>query len=108
MDDSSTLSNALLSQPICTALQIALVDLLASWEICPDGVTGHSSGEIAAAYAAGMLIMQDAIAIAYFRGVCASSLSTKGRRGSMMVVGMSARDAGPYLAALRTGRATVA
>ncbi len=108
MDDNSTLGHALFSQPICTALQIALVDLLASWGIYPDGVAGHSSGEIAAAYAAGMLSMQDAIAIAYFRGVCASSLSTKGRRGSMMAVGISASDVGPYLAALRTGRANVA
>lgn len=108
LDDHSTLGHALLSQTLCTALQIALVDLLASWGIYPDGVAGHSSGEIAAAYAAGMLGMQDAIAIAYFRGVCASSLSTKGRRGSMMAVGMSVRDIDPYLAALRTGRANVA
>ncbi|BCS28120.1 acyltransferase domain-containing protein [Aspergillus puulaauensis] len=108
LDDHSTLGHVLLSQTLCTALQIALVDLLASWGIYPDGVAGHSSGEIAAAYAAGMLSMQDAIAIAYFRGVCASSLSTKGRRGSMMAVGMSVRDIDPYLAALRTGRANVA
>lgn len=37
------------SQPLCTALQIALVDLLKSFNIIPGAVVGHSSGEIAAA-----------------------------------------------------------
>lgn len=34
------------SQSICCALQIALVDLLASWGIHPKATIGHSSGEI--------------------------------------------------------------
>ena len=38
------------SQPICTAIQIALVELLESFGIVPKAVVGHSSGEIAAAY----------------------------------------------------------
>jgi malonyl CoA-acyl carrier protein transacylase len=38
------------SQPLATAVQIALVDLLASFGITPEVVIGHSSGEIAAAY----------------------------------------------------------
>lgn len=33
------------SQPITCALQIALVDLLASWSVVPNAVVGHSSGE---------------------------------------------------------------
>jgi acyl transferase domain-containing protein len=37
------------SQPLCTALQIALVELLRSFDIEPFAVVGHSSGEIAAA-----------------------------------------------------------
>ena len=37
------------SQPICTAIQIALVDLLESFGLRPSVVFGHSSGEIAAA-----------------------------------------------------------
>jgi acyl transferase domain-containing protein len=39
-----------LSQPLCTAIQIALIDLLSSFGITADKVVGHSSGEIAAAY----------------------------------------------------------
>lgn len=34
------------SQPICTALQLALVDLLSAWGIHPRVTVGHSSGEI--------------------------------------------------------------
>lgn len=37
------------SQPLCTSLQIALVNLLESFGVVPDSVVGHSSGEIAAA-----------------------------------------------------------
>lgn len=38
-----------LSQPVCTAIQVALVNLLHSFSIFPSVVVGHSSGEIAAA-----------------------------------------------------------
>ena len=34
------------SQPLCTALQLALVDLLKAWDVLPKSVVGHSSGEI--------------------------------------------------------------
>lgn len=34
------------SQPLCTALQLALVDLLRTWGVRPKAVVGHSSGEI--------------------------------------------------------------
>lgn len=37
------------SPPLCTPSQLALVDLLRSFNIIPRAVLGHSSGEIAAA-----------------------------------------------------------
>ena len=46
---ASNIDDPSFSQPICTALQIALVDLLRSFGIRPTVVVGHSSGEIAAA-----------------------------------------------------------
>lgn len=45
----SNVNDAEYSQPLCTILQIALVDLLDSFGILPCKVVGHSSGEIAAA-----------------------------------------------------------
>ena len=56
------------SQPLCTAIQIALVDTLAALGIQPDAVIGHSSGEIAGAYAAGALTAEEAILSALHRG----------------------------------------
>ncbi|CAG8889072.1 unnamed protein product [Penicillium nalgiovense] len=94
----SDLNHPSLSQTVCTALQIALVDLLKSWSIHPDSVTGHSSGEIAAAYATGALSMYDAMTVAYYRGVVASQLlHDQPKRGAMMAVGMSAEEVQPYL-----------
>ncbi|KAK8074288.1 hypothetical protein PG994_005187 [Apiospora phragmitis] len=43
----SRIDDAELSQPVCTAIQPALVALLQSWGISPAAVVGHSSGEIA-------------------------------------------------------------
>ena len=62
LDNSkSRLGRAEIAQPATTALQIALVDLLKSLNVLPFGVVGHSSGEIAAAYAAGALSHEAAI-----------------------------------------------
>lgn len=96
--EKSDLNHPSFSQTVCTALQIALVDLLKSWGIHPDSVTGHSSGEIAAAYATGALSMNDAMSVAHYRGVVASQLLHEQlNRGAMMAVGMSAEEVKPYL-----------
>ncbi|KGO62596.1 Acyl transferase/acyl hydrolase/lysophospholipase [Penicillium expansum] len=84
-----------IAHPLCTVLQIALVDLLASWEIFPKRVTGHSSGEIAAAYCSGKLSREGAWKVAYFRGyVSSKQLSAN---GAMMAVGLGASQLQPYL-----------
>ena len=56
------------SQPLVTALQICLLAVLEKWGVRPSSVVGHSSGEIAAAYAAGLLDRAAAIKAAFFRG----------------------------------------
>ena len=93
-DDKNIIGKAEYSQPICTALQIALVNLLATWSITPSAVVGHSSGEIAASYATGALTMREAIVTAYYRGyVCKSSQ----RVGGMAAVGMGKQEVSTYL-----------
>lgn len=47
--ETSKVNGPAYSQPLCTILQIALVDLLHSFGAKPSAVVGHSSGEIAAA-----------------------------------------------------------
>lgn len=90
----SRLSEAAISQPICTAVQIILVQLYRAAEAPLDTVVGHSSGEIAAAYAAGYLTARDAMYVAYYRGLyCRLSSSPNGPiQGAMLAVGTSPED----------------
>lgn len=73
------------SQPVCTAVQIALTDLLHWWGILPQVVVGHSSGEIGAAYAAGHLTSRQAIIAAFCRGLAVSRCQSV---GGMVVIGL--------------------
>ena len=84
-----------ISQPACTAIQIALVDLFASWDILPVAVAGHSSGEIAAAYAAKALPIGICMSIAYHRGMCVVNLSRQFSylNGSMLALGVHEAEA---------------
>ncbi|GAP85182.1 putative acyl transferase acyl hydrolase lysophospholipase [Rosellinia necatrix] len=91
---SSRINESQLAQPLCTAVQIVLVDLLHAAKVKLTAVVGHSSGEIAAAYATGYLPRRDALYVAYFRGVHTSaSRGPKGEPGAMMVVETTAADA---------------
>jgi len=86
------------SQPLCTAVQVALVDLLKSFEILPTAVVGHSSGEIAAAYSTGAISAKSAWKISYYRGVCAADILTStDLKGAMIAVGLSSDELSPYL-----------
>ncbi|KXS94985.1 hypothetical protein AC578_9486, partial [Pseudocercospora eumusae] len=90
----SRLSEAELAQPLCTAIQIALVDTLAAAGISFRGVVGHSSGEIAATYAAGLLSAEDAMRVAFYRGLHAHlARGERGQSGAMLAVGLGIDDA---------------
>ncbi|KAL3253036.1 hypothetical protein ABHI18_009756 [Aspergillus niger] len=83
-----------IAQPLCTAVQISLVNLLRTWGITPDNVIGHSSGEFAAAYAANAMSMDTAIILAYTRGKVAQMAP----EGGMLAVGVGRDEVGQYLA----------
>ncbi|KAL7945270.1 hypothetical protein V8C42DRAFT_357727 [Trichoderma barbatum] len=92
--ETSRVSEAAISQPLCTALQVGLVDVLRAAGISFSAVVGHSSGEIGAAYAAGYFSATDAIRIAYYRGIHSRlAQGPGGKRGKMMAVGMSLNEA---------------
>ncbi|KAK2877267.1 Type I Iterative PKS [Arthroderma sp. PD_2] len=93
--ETSQIGDVAFSQPICTAIQIALVDLLREWGVNPVATIGHSSGELAAAYAARLISAEDAIIAAYLRGVHATLTQEP---GTMMAVAMGAADAESLLA----------
>ncbi|KUI56159.1 Lovastatin diketide synthase LovF [Cytospora mali] len=91
---SSRIDDPEFCQPICTALQVALVDLLTSWNVFPHAVTGHSSGEVAAAYATGALSREAAWKVAYYRGKLSSKLIRSGTlpKTGMAAVGLDMRE----------------
>ncbi|KAI0403612.1 polyketide synthase [Xylaria palmicola] len=90
----SRVNEAEFSQPLCTAIQVALVQMLRSWGITPTVTCGHSSGEIGAAFAAGYITASEAIVLAYYRGKVVRDINTN---GAMMAVGLGAEAVTPYL-----------
>ncbi|MCJ1402141.1 hypothetical protein MMC11_005360 [Xylographa trunciseda] len=108
--NSSCVAHAYISQPAVTALQIALVNLMNSWNIKAVAVSGHSSGEIPAAYASGALSMEACMAIAYHRGVIAWTLesSTSARKGAMLAIKASSEEVESMLSKVKEGRVDIA
>ncbi|KAH8797946.1 putative polyketide synthase [Xylogone sp. PMI_703] len=106
-NEKSRVNDAEISQPACTALQLALLTLLKSWGIVPAAVAGHSSGEIAAGFAAGLLSFEAAVAVAYFRGQAAVQLK-HAQPGAMLALGAGAEVAEELLQQNKDGYATVA
>lgn len=66
------------SQSLLFAFEVAMFRLLESFGIHPDLVTGHSLGEIAAAYASGALSLRDASTIVKCRGKLMADLPPNG------------------------------
>ncbi|RYP40542.1 hypothetical protein DL768_010622 [Monosporascus sp. mg162] len=92
--ESSMIGQPDISQPACTAVQIAVIDLFASWGITPAVTVGHSSGEIAGAYAAGRISAPEAILAAYFRGRAVAQAAPS---GTMLAVGLGASKVQNYI-----------
>lgn len=107
---SSRVAETELSQPVCTAVQIVLVDLLRASGIEFGAVVGHSSGEMAAAYAAGVITADDAICIAYYRGLHSHLAAGRdGQKGAMMAAGVTVDDASELVGShVFQGRAVIA
>ncbi|KAJ5379544.1 Fum1p [Penicillium cosmopolitanum] len=93
-NSNSLVNRSELSQPLCTVIQIGLVNLLRRMGVRPSSVVGHSSGEIAAAYASGAITAKSALMIAYYRGKATTLCEGK---GAMIAVGVGRRDVSAYL-----------
>lgn len=91
---TSGVQRAELSQPLCTAVQIGLVDTFKAIGVEPEAVVGHSSGELAAAYAAGALTAREAIIGAYQRGQAAK---LQQKKGAMAAIGLGPEDVERFL-----------
>ncbi|KOA95830.1 Fatty acid synthase, partial [Operophtera brumata] len=69
------------------AVQVALVDVLRELGVRPDGIVGHSVGEIGCAYADETLTGAQAVLAAYWRG--RSIIDAELAPGAMAAVGLS-------------------
>ena len=85
----STMTNKFCST---TAIQIALFEVIKALNIVPDGIIGHSFGEIACAYADGCLNTREALMISLVRGRVTEN-NTSILKGVMAVIGMSWNEA---------------
>jgi len=73
-------------QPVLFAIQVSLAALWRSWGIEPDAILGHSLGEVAGAYVAGVLSLDDAVKVIVYRSQLMRRTSGQ---GAMAVVGLS-------------------
>ncbi|MCB5197363.1 type I polyketide synthase [Deefgea salmonis] len=94
-DDENRYAQTEIAQPALFAIQVGLVQMLRSQGITPSAVTGHSVGEVAAAWAAGALTLKDATAVIYHRSRMQGQ--TKGS-GQMTAVAMGECEMNALLA----------
>ena len=65
--EDSRLDETEIAQPLLFALQVGMMRVLESKGLFADAVIGHSVGEVAAAWAAGVLDLSDAVRVIYQR-----------------------------------------
>jgi acyl transferase domain-containing protein/NAD(P)-dependent dehydrogenase (short-subunit alcohol dehydrogenase family)/acyl carrier protein len=93
-ETDSQMSHTSIAQPCNFAVQVGLTALWRSWGIKPSAVVGHSVGEVAAAYVAGILSLEEALRVSYHRSRLQASLAGK---GGMLAIGMSKADAQAFI-----------
>ena len=78
------------AQPANFLVQVGLNAELARYGVHPKAVVGHSAGEVSAAYVSGMLSLEHAVEISYYRS---RLQATTAGSGGMLAVGLSEAEA---------------
>ncbi|GHF47154.1 type I polyketide synthase [Streptomyces morookaense] len=89
-DLASRLSDTAVAQPLLFAVQVAVVEVLRQRGVRPAAVVGHSVGEVAAAYTAGALTLEQAARVIAARGRAQAATAGTGR---MAAVSLSREEA---------------
>lgn len=91
-NNSKNLKNVKNFNKITYFIKIALTDVLFELGVLPDGIVGHSTGEMGCGYADGALTRDQTMLLAYHRGttIMNSKLNIK---GAMAAVGLTWEEA---------------
>ncbi|MEE3650594.1 MULTISPECIES: type I polyketide synthase [unclassified Brenneria] len=92
--DAPPLERVDIVQPALFAVMTALARLWQSFGFTPNAVVGHSQGEIAAAYIAGALTLQDAVKIVALRS---QLMLSQAGSGAMAMIGLSEEQAKTFV-----------
>ena len=84
IEDDGRLNQTIFTQPALFALQFALVELWKSWGVTPTAALGHSSGEYAAACAAGVFDLETGLELISTRGRLIHELPQTGEMAVVM------------------------
>ncbi|MGD2115001.1 MAG: SDR family NAD(P)-dependent oxidoreductase [Acidobacteriota bacterium] len=88
------MANTALAQPMLFAVEHSLARLWIGWGVIPEALLGHSVGELVAACLAGVLDLEEALALVAERGRLVAELP----RGAMLAVPLSEEELGRRLA----------
>ena len=106
---ASRVDQSEIGQPCTTAIQIGLVELFQSVAVKPNEILGHSSGEIAAAFAGGALSKRAALKISYHRGFLSARCRQRlGRKGAMLAVALGEQETHSYMSRIPKGHLAIA
>ena len=89
-EKNTSVNDTRIAQPAIMAIQIALVELWKKHGVEPQGVIGHSIGEVAAAYTAGALTLEQAVHVIFHRSRGQHAATGKGK---MLAVSVSLDEA---------------
>jgi acyl transferase domain-containing protein/NADPH:quinone reductase-like Zn-dependent oxidoreductase/surfactin synthase thioesterase subunit/NAD(P)-dependent dehydrogenase (short-subunit alcohol dehydrogenase family)/acyl carrier protein len=92
---STRMAETQVAQPAIFAVQMGIAALLKEHDVIPSAVLGHSIGELAAASCAGILSLEEATRIVYWRSRCQAAAEGK---GVMAAVGLPEEEIQPLLA----------
>jgi len=106
-DDEASIDQTVYTQPSLFAVQAALVELWRSWGVAPDMVLGHSVGEFAAAYCAGVYSLEEGLTLTAERARIMQALSHRGTMAAIFTDEATVRAAREQLKAKELAIAAV-
>ncbi|RJE70884.1 type I polyketide synthase [Reichenbachiella sp. MSK19-1] len=92
-EENSRVNDTRIAQPAIMAIQIALVELWKKHGVIPEAVVGHSIGEVAAAYTAGSLTLEQAVQVIFHRSRGQHAATGKGKMLAVSLTQKEAEDA---------------